>query len=137
MGAEPRRRASKSELVGILLNKLNSWVEGGDTPEQAVERLTLRQYDFLIEQGVNLDNFILTPEQQQAAREVTRQAANRKRGAYNKKYPQAKQDLYTGLVDYLTAQGAEIIPAERCNFRDLEFTLGGTKYKIVLSNPRT
>ena len=101
MAGEPRRRATKAELRDILLNKLNSWVEQGDTPEQAIERLTLRQYDF------------------------------------HKKYPQAKQDLYNGLVEYLTAQGAEIIPLERQNFRDLEFTLAGTKYKIVLSNPRT
>ena len=60
MAGEPRRRATKAELRDILLNKLNSWVEQGDTPEQAIERLTLRQYDFLIEQGVDLDNFILT-----------------------------------------------------------------------------
>lgn len=137
MAGEPRRRATKAELRDILLNKLNSWVEQGDTPEQAIERLTLRQYDFLVEQGVDLDNFILTPEQQKAAGEILKTQAGRKRGAYNKKYPQAKQDLYNGLVEYLTAQGAEIIPLERQNFRDLEFTLTGTKYKIVLSNPRT
>lgn len=137
MAGEPRRRATKAELRDILLNKLNSWVEQGDTPEQAIERLTLRQYDFLIEQGVDLDNFILTPEQQKAAGDILKTQAGRKRGAYNKKYPQAKQDLYNGLVEYLTAQGAEIIPLERQNFRDLEFILAGTKYKIVLSNPRT
>lgn len=137
MAGEPRRRATKAELRDILLNKLNSWVEQGDTPEQAIERLTLRQYDFLIEQGVDLDNFILTPEQQKAAGDILKTQAGRKRGAYNKKYPQAKQDLYNGLVEYLTAQGAEIIPLERQNFRDLEFTLAGMKYKIVLSNPRT
>ena len=79
----------------------------------------------------------LTPEQQKAAGDILKTQAGRKRGAYNKKYPQAKQDLYNGLVEYLTAQGAEIIPLERQNFRDLEFTLAGTKYKIVLSNPRT
>lgn len=137
MAGEPRRRATKAELRDILLNKLNSWVEQGDTPEQAIERLTLRQYDFLVEQGVDLDNFILTPEQQKAAGEILKTQAGRKRGQYNKKYPQAKQDLYNGLVEYLTVQGAEIIPLERQNFRDLEFILAGTKYKIVLSNPRT
>lgn len=137
MASEPRRRATKAELRDILLKKLDSWIESGDTPEQAIERLTLRQYDFLIEQGVDLDNFILTPEQQKAAGEIVKAKAGRKRGAYNKKYPQAKQDLYNGLVDYLAGQGAEIIPSERQNFRDLEFTLAGTKYKIVLSNPRS
>lgn len=134
----PRRRATKAELTQILLGKVNQWVEEGCTPEEAVERLTPKQYDFLIDQGVNLDNLILTPEQQKAAQTIMASQAGRRKGMkYNKKYPQEKQDLYNGLVDHLEGMGATIIPTERCNFRDLDFTLNGTKYRIVLSNPRS
>lgn len=134
----PRRRATKAELTQILLGKVNQWVEEGCTTEEAVERLTPKQYDFLIDQGVNLDNLILTPEQQKAAQTIMASQAGRRKGMkYNKKYPQAKQDLYNSLVEHLEGMGATIIPAERCNFRDLDFTLDGTKYRIVLSNPRS
>lgn len=134
----PRRRATKAELTQILLGKVNQWVEEGCTPEEAIERLTPKQYDFLIDQGVNLDNLILTPEQQKAAQTIMASQAGRRKGMkYNKKYPQAKQDLYNSLMEHLEGMGASIIPAERCNFRDLDFTLDGTKYRIVLSNPRS
>lgn len=133
----PRKRLTKAELVDVLVKKVNDWIAEGIDPEEAVGRLTDKQYDFLIDQGVNLDELLLTPEQLKARQSIMASQAGRRKGMkYNKKYPQAKQDLYNGLVTHLLTQGADIIPAERCNFRDLDFTLNGTKYRIVLSNPR-
>lgn len=133
----PRKRLTKAELVDVLVKKVNDWIAEGIDPEEAVGRLTDKQYDFLIDQGVNLDELLLTPEQLKARQSIMASQAGRRKGMkYNKKYPQAKQDLYNGLVAHLLTQGADIIPAERCNFRDLDFTLNGTKYRIVLSNPR-
>jgi hypothetical protein len=131
------RRQSKKDLANALLTKLDEWQKAGDTPEEAIERLTLRQYDFLIDYGINLDNLILTTAQQAAISEIKKAPRVVKPGGYSKKYPQSKQDLYTALTDFITAQGAEIAPREKQNFRDLDFTLGGIAYKIVLSNPRT
>ena len=79
----------------------------------------------------------LTPEQLKNAQSIMGKQAGRRKGMkYNKKYPKSKQDLFNGIVEYLQGQGAEIMPAERQNFRDLDFTLNGVHYKIVLSNPR-
>lgn len=133
---KPPRRQSKAELQAILLGKLDEWIKSGDTPEEAVERLTLRQYDFLINQGVDLDALLLTPEQLRNTQTVKKAGRTVKPGGYNKKYPQAKQDLFNGLVAYLQEQGATITPKEKENFRDLDFTIQGTAYRIVLSNPR-
>lgn len=133
---KPPRRQSKAELQAILLRKLDEWIKSGDSPEKAVERLTLRQYDFLINQGVDLDSLLLTPEQLRNAQSVKKAGRTVKPGGYNKKYPQAKQDLFNGLVAYLQEQGATITPKEKENFRDLDFTIQGTAYRIVLSNPR-
>ena len=59
----PRKRLTKAELTEVLLKKVNDWIEGGDSPEDAVGRLTDKQYDFLIDQGVDFDSLLLTPEQ--------------------------------------------------------------------------
>lgn len=133
----PQKRLTKAELKEVLLKKVSDWINEGIDPEDAVGKLTDKQYDFLIDQGVDFDNLLLTQEQQAAAKSIMASQAGRRKGMkYNKKYPQAKQDLYNGLVAHLLNQGADIVPAERCNFRDLDFTLDGVKYKIVLSNPR-
>jgi hypothetical protein len=133
----PRKRLTKAELTEVLLKKVNDWIEGGDSPEDAVGKLTDKQYDFLIDQGVDFDSLLLSPEQLKNAQSIMGKQAGRRKGMkYNKKYPKSKQDLFNGIVEYLQGQGAEIMPAERQNFRDLDFTLNGVHYKIVLSNPR-
>ena len=133
----PRRRMTKAQLTETLLKKYQQWIDEGATPQEAIEKFTPRQYDFLIDQDIDFDNIMLTTEQQKAAAEILKSQAGRRKGMkYNKKYPQSKQDLYNGIVEHLTSQGAEIMPAERCNFRDLDFTLNGVHYRIVLSNPR-
>ena len=131
------RRQSKQDLENALLKKLDEWIKSGDTPEQALEKLSMRQYDFLIERDVNLDNLILTTEQRAAIRAITKASRTCKPGGYDKKYPQAKRELYQNMVEFITAQGAEVVPRDKQNYRDLDFTLNGTVYKIVLSNPRT
>lgn len=130
-------KPSKQDRINILLNQLQGWIANGDTPEQALERLTVKQYDFLIDADVNLDNLILSPEQQKTVKALTRAPRTCKPGGYNKQYPQEKQDLYNAIVQYLTDYGAKIVVPEKQNFRDLDFTIDGKKYKIVLSNPRS
>lgn len=132
-----RKTLSKAELVKVLTAKVESWIASGISPAEAIEKLTPRQYDFLIDQNVDLDKYLMTDEQLQASKEVRRSARTVKEGGYNKKYPQSKQDLYNGIMEYIKTQGATIIPRDKQNFRDLDFTIGDTKYKIVLSNPRS
>jgi hypothetical protein len=130
------RRQSKKDLAEALLIRLDTWQKEGCTAEEAIEKLTIRQYDFLIDYGVNLDNLILTTEQQKAVAVITKNP--RPSGlTYNKKYPQDKMQLYTAITEFLTqTQGATIQERERQNYRDLDFTIGETQYRIVLSNPR-
>ena len=130
------RRQSKQDLCNALLRKLDEWMKAGDTPMEAVEKLSVRQYDFLVDYGIDLDNLMLTPEQLEAVKEVKKATRTCKPGGYNKKYPQAKQDLYNSLVECVQSLGAEISPREKPNYRDLDFTIQGTAYRIVLSNPR-
>lgn len=130
------RRSNKQDRIAELLKRLEQWQKDGLSPEEAVEKLTPAQYDFLIDNDINVDDLILSPEQQKAAKEVMKAPRTCKSGGYNKKYPQAKQDLYNGLVDFIKSKGGEIAPREKQNFRDLDFTIDGTAYRIVLSNPR-
>lgn len=130
------KRLSKAELKSILLAKVDGWIKSGDTPEDAIGKLTERQYDFLIDQGVDFDALLLTPEQLANAQSIRRAGRSCSPNGYNKKYPQSKQDLYNGIVEFIKSQGAEIIPREKLNYRDLDFTIEGTAYRIVLSNPR-
>lgn len=105
--------------------------------EKAIEELPLDDYDFLVDNGVNLDELILTKAQIDVAKTVKNEGRPTFPNGYNKKYPKEKQDLYNGIAEYLGSIGSEITIAEKCNYRDLDFTLKGVKYKIVLSNPRT
>jgi beta-galactosidase GanA len=130
------RRPSKKEHAARLLEIIDKAMKAGATAEEAIEQLTVKQYDFLIEYGVNLDSLLLTAEQQTAIKEITKAPRKLSPNGYNKKYPQSKQELYSTIVEHLTAQGATIEPREKQNYRDLDFTLAGVKYKIVLSNPR-
>lgn len=130
----PQRRLSHKEYTEKLLNYLDLWQREGDTPEEAIGKLSQKQYDFLIDQDVNLDNLILSEKQQRAIKDITK--VRRPKGlSYNKKYPQNKQDLYSSIVAHLESQGAGEIITNK-NFRDLEFDISGVKFKIVLSNPR-
>jgi hypothetical protein len=129
------RRQSKRDLAEALLKRLDQWQRDGATPEEALEKLTVKQYDFLIDYGVNLDNLIMTDEQQKAIAEV-RKAGRPKGLTYTKKYPQSKQDLFNSILELIQEQGGVVEPREKINYRDLDFEMCGVKYKIVLSQPR-
>lgn len=135
--AETGKRLSKAELAQVLVSKVEKWIAEGIPPNDAIGKLTEKQYDFLIDQNVDLDKYLLTPEQIKNSHEVRRAARTVKAGGYNKKYPKSKQDLYNSICEFIQSQGATIQPREKQNFRDLDFTIGETHYRIVLSNPRT
>ena len=61
--SEPRKKLSKAELVQVLTGKVEKWIAEGIPPEEAVGRLTDKQYDFLIDQDVDLDKYLLTADQ--------------------------------------------------------------------------
>lgn len=131
-----RKRPSKAEYKDELLKRLENWIKEGDTPLQAIEKLTLRQYDFLVDCNINFDDVFLTIEQQKAVKAITK--SKRPTGLqYNKKYPPEKQALYNSIVDHITSIGGIVTQREKINFRDLDFILDNINYKIVLSNPRT
>ena len=73
----PRKRLTKAELTEVLLKKVSDWIDGGDSPEDAVGKLTDKQYDFLIDQGVDFDNLLLTPEQLKNAQSIMGKQAGR------------------------------------------------------------
>lgn len=129
-------KLSKTQLRDKLLGYVEQWVNEGCTPEEAIGKLTDRQYDFLIDMGIDFDNYLLTPEQQKVVQQIKKAPRRCSPEGYNKKYPQSKQDLYNGIVKYIESQGATVIPRPKQNFRDLDFKIGDTTYKIVLSNPR-
>lgn len=131
------RRSCKQDRINALLAKFEEWMKQGDTAEEALARFTPAQYDFLVDNDIDFDSLILTPEQQKAAKAVTKAQRTVKPGGYNKKYPQEKQDLYNSIMAHIQSMGAEVTPRAKPNFRDLDFTFQGTVYRIVLSNPRS
>lgn len=133
---QPPKRASKADRKNALLAKFQEWLNNGDTAEEAIARFTPAQYDFLIDCDVDFDSLTMTPQQLATVKAMTKAPRTVKPGGYNKQYPQEKQDLYNALVALIESRGGEIQPRQKQNFRDLDFTIQGTAYKIVLSNPR-
>lgn len=131
------RRSSKQDRINALLAQFDKWMKQGDTAEEALARFTPAQYDFLIDNDIDFDSLTMTPEQIASAKAVMKAPRTVKPGGYNKKYPQEKQDLYNGILAYVQSLGAEVTPRAKPNYRDLDFTIQGTAYRIVLSNPRT
>lgn len=135
------RRPSKAERANILFNQLEKAIADGLTVDQALEKLTPAQYDFLCGDDFadRLDQLTTTAEQRAATakmRQIGRESG-KPRGPYNKKYSDEKQAIFAALVETVRELGGEIVPRERENFRDLDFHLSGKHYKIVFSNPRT
>lgn len=130
------RRTSKQDRIDILLGQLDKWIKDGVTPYEAVSRLTEKQYDFLIDCDINLDDFVLTKEQQKVVKQVTKCKRPLFANGYDKKYPKEKQNLYFAICNNLQFLGATIAPKEKENYRDIDFMLGGEPYKLVLSKPR-
>lgn len=138
--ASPRPRQSKKDLAENLVRIVQRHIASGLSVDDALEKLTIRQYDFLCDyqDGVYLDKLIPETAEERAVRSQMARADRKTReGGYNKKYPETKQRIFAGLVDYVRDIGGEIQPKAKENFRDLDFTLEGVHYRIVFSNPRT
>lgn len=132
------RKTSNAERKAALLKKLDEWVAQGMTKEEAVYNLTPKQYDFLVDQDVNLDEWVLTAEQVQNLKKGVLPRERRKSPeGYNKKYPKEKMELFTQIREFVESLGGEVIERPKNNYRDLDFMLNNVHYKIVLSNPRT
>lgn len=130
------RAPSKKEHKEKLLFLLDKWQKDGLTAEQAIEKLTPKQYDFLIDCGIDFDNELLTAEQRAAIKEIIRAPRPLFPNGYKKNnYPAERQELFNSLVKLLLEKKAKIQPKEKENFRDLDFEIDGKKYRIVLSMP--
>lgn len=129
-------KLDKKEYISSLLAKVKAAQNTGKTLEEAIESaLTLKQYDFLIDNDINIDEELLTVEQKAFVRELRRSPRPLFKDGYNKRYPEEKRNLYENIACYLETLG---YTAERQkNFRDL-FIIGqeGKKYNVVLIEPR-
>lgn len=100
----------------------------------AWESLSVKDYDFLIDEGVNPDDVFLTQEQQQAIRETKR--APRPTGLeYKKTYPEARREIYNTVVQTVIEKGGENVLTTK-GLRDIDFMFRGKQFKLVLSEPR-
>lgn len=140
---QPRKtppRQSKQDLAENLVRIVRRHMETGLTVDEALEKLSMRQYDFLCDykDGEYLDQLRPETAEEKAVRQSMTKADRKTReGGYNKKYPEPKKNIYTALVQFVRDMGGEVHPKAKENFRDIDFTLDGTHYRIVFSNPRT
>lgn len=132
MALTKTKKLRKEEILTSLYNMIDS----GKSPEQAFESIPLDDYDFLVDTGFDTDQLLLTAEQRKAAQEVKAVKRGLSPNGYNKKYPIEKQNLYNSVLEHIASIGGIVIPREKQNYRDLDFTLNGKKYKIVISEPR-
>lgn len=137
---KPPVRQSKEDLANALVRIVQNHMANGLSVDDALGKLSMRQYDFLCDykDGVYLENLRPETAEEKAVRQEMSYAGRRTReGGYNKKYPEPKKNIYAGLVEFVQSIGGTIQPKEKENFRDLDFTLDGKHYRIVFSNPRT
>lgn len=133
------RKFSPEEHKEFLIQKIKDAVASGITGNDALEVLTEREYDKLVDWDVNIEALIYSTDQLQDIKDERRKSVSRPRfpTGYNKKYPQYKQDLYNSLIEFLQDNiGAEIIPKDKQNFRDIDFMLDDRLFRIVLSMPK-
>ena len=137
---KPPARQSKEDLANALVRIVQNHMANGLSVDDALGKLSMRQYDFLCDykDGVYLENLRPETAEEKAVRQQMSHAERKTReGGYNKKYPEPKKNIYAGLVEFVQSIGGTIQPKEKENFRDLDFTLDGKHYRIVFSNPRT
>ncbi len=133
-------RQSKEDLAKSLVRICQKHIESGLSPDEALEKLSVRQYDFLCDykDGAYLDMVRpMTAEEKAVQSAMTKADRKTREGGYNKKYPEPKKNIFAGLVEYVQSIGGVVRPKDKENFRDLDFDLDGVHYKIVFSNPRT
>lgn len=134
----PRRKMTTAEYKELLQKRVQAELEKGLAPDKAIETaLTPSQYDWLIDHDIDFDELLVGREKLDAAKKAERKERGRRLSpeGYKKKYPEDKQELYNGIVEYLKSVGAEIIPPEKMNYRNLDFMYKGAKRRIILSNP--
>lgn len=139
INAKPRRKLSVAEYGKLLMERVHKELANGLKPNEAIEKaLTPSQYDWLIDHDFDLDSILLSKEQIDNAKSVVRQAHTRRLSpeGYNKKYPKEKQALYELVKTAIEQNGGRVTCPEKANFRDMEISWQGGKYKIVLSQPR-
>lgn len=135
----PRRKLSVAEYGKLLMDKVHKELENGLSADKAIEKaLTPTQYDWLIDHDFDLDNIILSKEQLDNVKALSRKSHTRRLSpeGYNKKYPKEKQALYELVKTAIEENGGLVTCPEKANFRDMEIDWQGNKYKIVLSQPR-
>lgn len=98
------------------------------------EAIQLIQDDLAIDKGAKM--FELTDEQKRASK--TARQADRTPTVYNfqkreRKADTDKRELMQTIFDAINAENKELINPER----EMTFSMGGKKYKIVLSCPRS
>jgi hypothetical protein len=136
-GGKPSHNPNKKTHKMLLLDRISAAIAEGMSPSEAVSQLSVRQYDLLIDNGVNLDDLLLSKKQIAAFKEVIKSPRPLFPSGYLKKYPEEKRKIYQSLIEWVEGQGYLAILPEKENFRDLKFEVEGTLYKIVLSQPRT
>ena len=127
--------SNKQDRINNIINVIEKHIKSGLTPQEAIEKLTLKQYDFLVDNDVNVDEYLLTKEQLQNVKNAKKVHRGLSPNGYNKKYPPAKIALYNNIKQLIETLGGNIMPREKENYRDLDFSINGTNYRIVLSNP--
>ncbi len=91
-------KVEKKAYIDKLTARVEKAINAGMSVDDAINQLTIRQYDFLIDNGVDFDNLQLTAEQKTAIKEATKYQRQPFENGYNKKYPKEKQDLYNSVA---------------------------------------
>ena len=130
------KQMSKAEYADFLKKKLQAEKAKGTPPDKCLEILSEKQYDFLADYDDFLDVFMEAKPLNASNIGGEKRQRRLSPDGYNKIYPQDKIDLFNAISSFLNEQGATIMPKPKENYRDLDFTLNGKHYKIVLSNPR-
>lgn len=129
------RKSSKKDWLQSTIKAITERIAKGENPEKVIESLSLKQYDALIDSGFDPDSLLLTPEQLQTVQQVRR--SPRPSGlVYKKTYAPDRQAVYTALVEQVKLIGGIPHDKEKENYRQLDFTLNGKHYRLVLSMPR-
>ncbi len=126
---------NKKSRMQKILSAVNSNIETGMSAEQAIEKLSIEQYDFLIDNNINLDEMLLTSEQIETANKIVRSPRPVGLSYTKRNHTPALKEVYETITKAVKNLGVEEIQ-QSSNLRDLSFTKGGVKYKVVLSRPR-
>lgn len=133
------RNPSKRDKLAAIQRVIQNNLDAGKTMTEILESeiITLAQYDFLCDNGIDLDKLILSPENYQNMKALMAKGVGRPLfpNGYDKKYPPKKREFYEKLAAFIKAEGGIIEPREKCNYRDIDFTWQDETWRIVFSKP--